>query len=229
MRFMESIWFHLISFHRFGMFHPLKCVQQEFCGSDICLEGVKNGDTWRNLHFFTVDSEQQRNWHQWTCSRFKCFQMPMAAMCSGHSDEERNTPKLANPKLIDAFDDSGFVSAWSRWRWACATLNGESYDIDSQCDKLNISQPTAVTVRRPRPYTFHLANLIKPGSLFAPWLSWIEDLTEMPFRFGNLLTMGNCSHVRILETLRKRGANQFCSPKGEWKNVALLGLEKAVG
>ena len=71
---------------------------------------------WRNLHFFTVDSEQQRNWHQWTCSRFKCFQMPMAAMCSGHSDEERTTPKLANPKLIDAFDDSGFVSAWSRWR-----------------------------------------------------------------------------------------------------------------
>ena len=41
------------------MFHSLKCVQREFCGSDICLEGVKNGDTWRNLHLFTVDSEQQ--------------------------------------------------------------------------------------------------------------------------------------------------------------------------
>ena len=211
----------------------IQCVQQEsswvsrFCGSDICL-GANMEILFCEIFIFSqILSNKEIDIGPVQIlsgsNAFRC-QWWLCAVVT-------RTPKLANETFVSSM----------HWTYLTQVLFPREADEGGHVQRSTVK---AMTLVWPVWQTAHLTSKISYcqtkalyfslGKSHQTWKSFCSLVVEWGFDWNalsvwDLWVLGNCGHVRIFETLRKRDANQFCSPKGEWKNVALLGLEKALG
>ncbi len=187
----------------------IQCVQQEsscvsrFCGSDICL-GANMEILFCEIFIFFTDF-----WAKKLTSDFKFFQVQMLSDANGGYVQWSLAPRNWRMKPLSHRCIGhiwGFVSAWSRWRWACTTLNGEIYDIGmtgmTNCT-FNI-QNQLLSDQGPILFTWQISSNLEVFLLLG---CWVRIWLKCSFGLGSV-SFGKLRSCQNLWNLKEEG----CQP-----------------